>query len=248
MINLYNKFKFNKSKVYHEACTLYQYNNDYFRVVLQKYQRQKGFEEISKENTYIPQTESEEVQRISISRTKRNIREICLCNDFQYFATITVNSANCDRFSLSECQRTLKKKLHKLKRKNSNFAFIFITEKHKNGAFHFHGLVKGIDMYVNSNGYLSNKVFDEIGYNSFSLIKDYNKCCNYITKYITKDCIKNENNQIYFCSRGLKRATKYDIDIIDLNWNFENDFCKIKDFTSDELTHEEIFKFFNITK
>lgn len=78
------------------------------------------------------------MRRCSLSRTKRNIREIALSNDFEYFATITVASEKADRFNLDECQEKLRKIFKKLKRKNKNFAYIFITEKHQNGAFHFH--------------------------------------------------------------------------------------------------------------
>lgn len=238
------KFLFNKQDVYRETFYLYQYNENDFRICLQKFARQKGFEE-EKKTGYIPQTEPEEVQRVSLSRTKRHIRELALCNGFEYFATLTVDSANADRFSLTDCQDLLRKKLKKLKRKNSDFAYLFITEKHKNGAFHFHGLVKGInDFYINSNGYLSHEVFDEIGFNSFSKIHDFEKTCNYITKYITKDCIKNEHNQIYFCSRGLKKATKYIIKPdFDIDFTYENDFCKLRDFHIPDMSQEELLKF-----
>ena len=67
------------------------------------------------------------------------------------------------------------------------------------------------------------------GYNSFSAIREYAKCCNYITKYITDDMIKNEHNQIYFCSKGLKKAEKEEIyvDTDMVPWTFENDYVKI---------------------
>lgn len=239
------KFLYNNHDVYRETYRLYQYNDNDFRIVLNKYCRQKGFEDV-KTNNYIPKTDSEEVQRVSLSRSRKRIREIALCNDFEYFATITVNSKNCDRFSLSACQESLRKKLHKLKRKNKNFAFLFITEKHKDGAFHFHGLVRGLELYINNNGYFSNSVFDEIGFNSFSKIKDYTKCCNYICKYITKDCIKNEHNQIYFCSRGLKKPLSYNIKPIDIDWKYENDFVKLSDFSLSDLSEEQIIKFMQL--
>lgn len=105
-----------------------------------------GFELFKKvkkvNNEYIKQKDTDEVERVSLSRTRRNIRELALSNNFEYFATLTINSKNCDRFSLTECQNALRSKLKKLKRKNSNFAYLFITEKHKDNAFHFHGLVK----------------------------------------------------------------------------------------------------------
>ena len=157
------KFIFNKQEVYSPKMFLYQYNDNNFRIVLQKNCRGNGFEEIKKQTSFIPQTESEETQRISLSRTKRNIREIALCNEFTHFATLTVNEEKADRFSLTQCQDLLKYKIkEKIRRKNKDFAYIFITEKHKNGAFHFHGLVKNLDFYINNNGYLSNKIFDEI--------------------------------------------------------------------------------------
>lgn len=244
------KLLFTKNQIYKDKFFLYQYNDNDFRIILNKYTREKGFEEIKNQNSFIPQTEDEEKQRISLSRTKRNIREIALCNNFTHFATITVNSKNADRFSLSKCQDLLKYKIkEKIRRKNKDFAYIFITEKHKDGAFHFHGLVKGLEFYINNNGYLSNDVFDEIGFNSFSKIKDFEKTCNYITKYITKDCVKNENNQIYICSRGLKKAIKYEINPIDIKWSYENDFCKIKDFNiNNNISKEELLNLINITE
>lgn len=221
-----------------------QYNDNYFKVILNKYQREKGFEELNKKSIFVDN--QEEIERVSLSRTKRNIKEIALCNNFQYFATITINSSVCDRYNLEVCQEKLKKVLKALKRKRKNFKYIFITEKHKDNAFHFHGLISEIPLYINKNGYFSSSDFDKLGFNSFSKIQDYNKCCNYITKYITKDCIRNSHNQIYICSRGLKKADKYEIPLVDLDWSFENDFCKIKEFSCSELSKDDFFQIFGL--
>ena len=160
---------FTKNDVYNSHCYLIQYNDDYFKIVLNKYQREKGFEEIHKKLTTIDN--STEYERQSLSRTKRNIKELALCNDFQYFATITVNSSVYDRYNLQVCEDKLHKLCEKLKRKRKDFKYVFICEKHKDGAFHFHGLVKNLDLYTNDNGYYSNLIFDELGFNSFSKIK-----------------------------------------------------------------------------
>ena len=243
------KFLFNKNQVFSTRFFLYNYNNYNFRIVKIKSCRNSGYEEIKKKNSFI-YVNSEEIKRPSLSRTKRNIRELALCNDFEYFATFTVNSENCDRYSLNDVQDKLKKVLHKIKRNNKDFAYLIITEKHKDGAFHFHGLVKGInDLFVNDNGYLFSKIFnDELGFNSFSKIKDYTKCCNYITKYITKDCIKNSHNQIYISSRGLKKATREEFSNIEFTPTFTNDFVDIKDFTVDSLSKDELLYFMNLKK
>lgn len=209
-----------------------------------------GYEEVNKKHIKHT-TDKEELERQSLSRTKRNIKELALCNSFTHFATLTVNSEFCDRFSLQACQDKLKYIIQeRIRRKNKDFAYLFITEKHLNGAFHFHGLIKNLDdMYTNEFGYLSHKAFDEIGFNSFLKInteKDnsYDKVCSYITKYITKDCVKNENNQIYISSRGLKKATKYQIKNANFDeWSYENDFCKIKDINleTDTLSYDDYY-------
>lgn len=138
---------------------LYSYgDSSYYRLVLTKTYR-KGYT-LAELNNQLDndghiKTFSSEIDRISLSRTKRNIREICLSNDFEYFVTVTINSKNADRFSLDECQSLIRKRL-----KNyrdwicKDLKFILITEKHTNGAFHFHGMMKGLrqsDFYINKN-------------------------------------------------------------------------------------------------
>lgn len=243
--DFYNKFIYNSEDVQKKKTFLYQYNDKNFRVVSMKVAvRQKGFEEIKKESDFIKHAEKHEIDRISLSRTKRNIRELALCNDFKYFATVTVSSERCDRYSLDDCQNLLKKKFRycqDLARKQGiKFKYLFITERHKDNAFHFHGLVNFVPLqYVNNYNYISSKIFDEIGFNSFSIINSYEKTCNYITKYITKDCVKNSHNQIYISSRGLKKAERFEIKDVPLFFDFENDFCKIKDFNIDDLNMKE---------
>jgi len=94
---------------------LYSYgDSSYYRLVLPKTNK-KGYtlSEIANElneDGHI-KTFSREINRISLSRSKRNIREICLSNDFEYFVTFTVDSKNADRFSLDECQCLIRKRL-----------------------------------------------------------------------------------------------------------------------------------------
>lgn len=222
---------------------IYQYNNDIYRILVTK-----DFHSQKKEHSYNSELSS---LTSSLSRSKRMIREYSLCNDFTYFFTSTVNSKLCDRFSLSETQSKMRKIMKAIKRKNSDFIYIFITEKHKDGAFHFHGLCSDLDLYLNSNGYYSSSDFDKLGFNSFSKIKDKNKVSNYITKYITKDCVKNEAGSVYFCSRGLKKATSYEIAPLDLKHSlvsvkpFENDFLLLYDININNLSQQEILYLFD---
>lgn len=220
---------------------LYQYNDKNYRIVVDKclHTSRKFINNDDTDKDY------DEIQRISLSRSKRMIREYSLCNDFTYFFTATVNAERCDRYSLEDTQEKIRYICERIKRVNKDFKYLFITEKHKDGAYHFHGLCTDLDLYDNSNNYLSNTEFDKLGYNSFSAICDKTKVSNYITKYITKDCIKNEKGSVYFCSKGLKKAEKYNImpleldDYLEQN-PYENDYCKIYDINLEKLNAKEL--------
>lgn len=216
-----------------------QYNENIIRFVHHKYYREKGWEIFS--NLDKKNTDKIEIERVSLSRTKAEIRELALVNNFEYFGTLTLNGYFNDRYDLNDCQSNLRKVLKSIKRNNKEFKYLIITEKHKDNAFHFHGLFSGIDLYLNNNGYFSNVSFDNLGFNSFSLIKDNIKCANYITKYITKDCVKNSRNQIFIRSKGLTYAAKEEIKIRDnnLKWNFENDFVKIHEIDLTNLSDND---------
>lgn len=259
-----------------------RYNEDYTGLQVQHFGSKKGSK--SRLNDIlcklgVENDNEEESERASISRTKRNIKEICLANRFEYFATFTINKQSCNRLVLTECQDLLKKKLKALKRKNADFGYIFITEKHDKGGFHFHGFIKGIDVsdfvqYTEKDFDLSlgNKLptkliksikrgdiiyhfpfFDSTGWNTISPIRDYNKACNYIMKYITKDCVRNEHNQIYISSRGLKKAERVEVMPFDINhYNiyiekngeliskiYTNDFLQTIEFDWNELNDKQ---------
>ena len=234
---------FSSNQIHSTRTFLYQYNSRNFRIVKVKNCRNPGFELLGQiKDNFL--TSPEEVERISLSRTKKNIRELALCNNFEFFVTLTVNKNYCDRYDLEICEENLKKLFKKYKRKNPDFFYLFIAEKHKDGAFHFHGLIRGMnseDLYLNSNSFLSSHFFDELGFNSFSKIKNYEKTCNYITKYITKDCCRNKHNQIYISSKGLKKATKTEIQNLEDNFfSYSNDYCYIKDIDISSMNIEDL--------
>lgn len=235
-------FIFSKNLVFNSKCYLYNYNNRYFRISFLKSCREKGFEDISKNK----KTDKKEVERISLSRTRRNIREIALCNDFEYFCTLTVNSVKFDRYSLDEVQDNLRKCLRNLRNSSNNFKYLIITEKHLDGAFHFHGLISGVsDLYVNQYGYLSNSKLDVLGFNSFSKIKSIEKVANYILKYISKGCVKNSKNQVYISSRGLKKAERTELNTNiknDIKFSFSNDYVDILDFDVEKAHRDFLLK------
>lgn len=232
-----------KSKVI-ENYSLIQYNDNNFRFIVNKLNIDKSHKKMY--NNVVD-------SNTNYLRTKRVIRELALCNNFKYFVTLTISPLACSRDNLDEIIVFLRKQLKKYKRKNHSFQYLLIAEKHKDKKnYHFHGLFKGInedDIYVNKNGYLSCFAFDDLGFNSFSKINDYDKTCNYITKYISKEICKLSTGHSYFCSRGLIRPTKTYYKPISVDYllkkTYENEFCKFYDFKLSDLDNKTILILFD---
>ena len=193
---------YTKNSVYKEQFFRVDYNKDYFEFILIRSVRQSGYEEI-KQNKM--KTDVNEITRIEVSRIKSKIKEYSLCNDFDYFFTQTLNT-NHNRYDLNQFKSLIQRKFKAYKRINPAFKYLIIYEKHKDGAYHLHGLVSGLglDVYKNSNNYLSLAFFEDLGFNSLSKIKDNVKVSHYITKYISKNIEKTNTGYSYFHSQGLK--------------------------------------------
>jgi hypothetical protein len=239
---------------------LYNYNNSGFYTLVEL----KNTTSLAKsQQKKQPNTSTENIYYNNISRSKKSVKDIALCNDFNYFVTITIKN-DYNRYNIDNAFYFLSKFCKKYKRKysskNSPFSYIFIAEYHKNGAIHFHGLCSvpsnaiDFDLYPRTirnkkdNKFyhcFSSSIFDEFGRNTFQPITSKAKISSYILKYITKDCIRTSTHRLYMCSHALKRADKtyYNNEKLNNIYNnkkyFENDFYKIIDFHADGLTQQQ---------
>ena len=135
-------FLFTKNSVYKTRYFIYTYNDNDIRFVKLKSCRLPDFEEQKSLGTF--DYNSDEVSRISLSRTRRNIREIALCNEFEYFVTLTISSELGDRYSLNDCQYKLKKILEIIK-----ILDIFLLQRGiKMGLFIFMDLLPVLMIYI----------------------------------------------------------------------------------------------------
>lgn len=101
------------------------------------------------------------------------------------------------------------------------------------------------DLYSNQYGYLSCLKLDVLGFNSFSKIQSLEKVANYILKYITKNCVRNSKNQVYICSRGLKKAERSELNTNinnDIDFSYSNDFVHILDFDVEKCSRDILLK------
>ena len=142
------------------------------------------------------------------ARARRTIRDLILCNPFRFFCTFTFSDSKIDRYDYKACKKAITKFFDNFRtRYASHFIYILVPERHKDGAWHFHGLVAGIpagEFYTpefityrdrrsqelkvirNTKGYMRWRRWP-YGHFDCSVIKDYEASATYVSKYITKD-------------------------------------------------------------
>jgi hypothetical protein len=150
----------------------------------------------------------------SIARSRSKVLQLGCNNKWDYFVTLTVSPESVvDRYNLKEITKSLLKFFNNYQqRRSSDFKYLVIPEKHKDGAYHFHGFFVNInpeDLVTNEYGYLDFAPYcKKYGFCSMSPIKDAVACASYVSKYITKDMfsgtIPEPRTHLYYSSRGLK--------------------------------------------
>lgn len=250
------------SKLYNQY-SLKKYNDNYYKLVLLKYPIDvQGYElEIDTDefNVYDEKLEN------SISRTRSKIFEIAMCNQFDYFVTLTLNKDKHDRYDLNAYIASLGQFIRDYRKKTGcNVQYLLIPEKHANGAYHMHGLLKGIKekdkrlftLKDNIPEKIKNMIRDgrmiynwvpyanKFGWVTLEKVRKVEAVSRYITKYIKKSVgttVIELNKKSYYCSRGLKKAEvikKGTFPTLPENapkFNYENDYIRIMDLNKEDL-------------
>lgn len=192
----------------------------------------------------------------NLSRARRAVRDIILCNHFDYFCTFTFNAEKVDRYDFKSCKKKITQLFMNYKQRYSpDFRYIVIPEFHKDGAVHFHGMVKGIrpedftiPEYILKRDHITDQVLvvpntkayvdwqyysSKLGYFSCSAVKEYEACAQYVSKYITKALMSLPLGQrVFMASAGLERPELiFDQDDVHMTVkpDYENDFVSVKD-------------------
>ncbi len=254
------------SEVYQrDVATLKKYREDYYKITLHKMIRRAGYEAIEgdtdsksgarKKNT----AENEGKLEASISRTRAAIYELALCNDWEWFVTLTLNPEYHDRKDLQSYKKKLSTWIKNYNRLHeTNIKYLLIPEQHADGeSWHMHGLIMGLPEdhlhEFTEQERLPIKILIEIkrghkiynwesyektfGYISISKTRHLESVSRYITKYITKDLTKTRiglNDHLYYCSQGLKRSELIYTGQLtkELDEDYSNEYVKIKTLQS----------------
>lgn len=177
----------------------------------------------------------------NISRARAKVFEYAKCNEWEYFATLTLDRLKMDRYDLQGYIKDLGQFIRDERKRNGcEIKYLLIPEQHKDGAWHMHGYFRGIpqsDVHLNDNGYYEWTSYTKrFGFCSLDKIKDKDRCDNYITKYISKDMggqAIEKNKKLYYVSQGLNTAeTLHESYITGKLYapDYENDYVQIKWF------------------
>lgn len=172
----------------------------------------------------------------SISRSRRIILELGLCNDWEFFATFTLDSGKFDRCDLDNFRRSFSQFLRDYRKKvqkngfNTDIRFLLIPELHSDGeSWHMHGLFSGVAPFLKSFLEFSadHKVPDYLKFNDYYIWEDYHNkfgfcsfapvrnkvaCGFYITKYLYKSLSAGAvdvGRRVIFHSVGLNKSSKH---------------------------------------
>ena len=175
----------------------------------------------------------------ALSRARRVCLELALCNDWKWFATLTIAKDNYDRKNLHGFYERFTEWLkYQRKTQGVKIPYLLVPEQHGDGSWHMHGFFTGdIDSFLvsfrdlDAEGYRSaegkklprkliNKDYynwpayqDRFGFCSFGKIRNHDATAFYATKYISKSFQGDAQRvglKLYYCSQGLNRAQFFD--------------------------------------
>lgn len=163
----------------------------------------------------------------SIARAKRVCLEYALCNDWDWFGTFTLNKNKYDRYDLAKFYKDFTQWIRDQRKKTkAPIAYLLVPEMHQDGAWHMHGLLRGVpgtvsfkqlrrdgwlvpDLLVDHDYSCWRDFHEKFGFCSLGPIRDHVACGFYCTKYIGKSLKESGlavGKHLYYASRGLLRA------------------------------------------
>lgn len=95
-------------------------------------------------------SEGEDRER-SMRRARANLRRLALSNGFSYFVTLTLDGSKIDRWDGAAITKALSQWCDNMVRRHG-LRYVLVPERHKDGAFHFHGFFAGDGLEVVDSG------------------------------------------------------------------------------------------------
>lgn len=148
----------------------------------------------------------------SLKRSKQKIYDIARANEWEYFITLTFDPIKVDRYDYDDCTKKLIKWLSNTKQRlNPDFRYLIVPERHKDGAFHFHGLISACEgLKITPSGRYDKKgsaIYNigsyGLGFTTATKVQNNAAVTKYITKYTTKELVQHlKGKRKYWASRN----------------------------------------------
>lgn len=163
----------------------------------------------------------------SMRRARAKLRRLALANDFEYFVTLTIDSAKLDRYDGAIVTKALGRWCDNMVRRHG-LRYILVPERHKDGAFHFHGFMAGPGLKAVDSGvqWEGRPVYNlpqwSYGFTTAQrLYGDYHAAVGYCCKYIGKQDGERPLGRWYYSGGALQEPAKEYIEV-DYNGLVEN--------------------------
>lgn len=164
----------------------------------------------------------------AVSRARKNVLELALCNPWDWFGTFTLDKQKYNRYDLEKFHKDFTQWIRDQRKKTGKaIRFLLVPELHEDGAWHMHGLMYDLpelvsfrdlralygwkvpDKLVDGNYLCWLDFHAKFGFCSFGAVRDPVAVSHYIAKYVTKsldDSGVAVGKHLYYCSRGLDRS------------------------------------------
>lgn len=150
----------------------------------------------------------------SMRRARAKLRRLALANDFQYFVTLTLDPAKIDRYDGAAVTKALGQWCDNMVRRHG-LRYILVPERHKDGAFHFHGFMAGSGLQATDSGH---QIGGRPAYNlpqwtlgfttAQPLYGEYPAAVAYCCKYIGKQEDQRPLGRWYYSGGALRQPDK----------------------------------------
>lgn len=188
----------------------------------------------------------------ALSRARRVVLELALCNDWEYFCTFTISKDKHDRYNLKEWYKKFTQWLRDQRKKGYDIKYLLVPERHKDGAWHMHGFFSGIsdllvtfaeerkqgmkipDKLVNCGFWDWPDYREKFGFCSFGFIHNRVAASFYVVKYLTKELQSDSmpvGLHLYYATHGLNKSERHgeifgSCSYLDQFLENDYDFCK----------------------
>ncbi len=191
-----------KKKIYPDGTESYMFYEN---------PKQKGYEISEKDMNGLS---VERKERENSSRAMRKVYDYVRCNSFDWFITFTFDSDKVNRYDYNSCADALKLYTDILYHRGNSW--VIVAEQHKDGAYHFHGVVSGdLSVVPAINPKTGRQLIDKQGHEIYNVLNfkhgfttatrigDSVRTATYLSKYLAKSMSVPKGRKRYWASRSL---------------------------------------------